>query len=304
MKILKRKYRQDDFSKIRDFFIDTFARRKSLIQWDFVRWNYARYFRTPMKRGFEGIKKWEEEITIWEDESGKIAGFIHTESEEPGEAYLEYLPEYPDILDELFHHAEDNLYLQDENKKKLKTYINDNNELWEKMAQTRGYVKLEEYPIYDAEFFIKDIPQYILPKGYKIRSMADENNIENRRKVLGLGFNHYDPSEWVEKEVYKELQKAPDYRNDLDLYVIAPDGEYIACCIIWYDKKNRIGILEPLATHPSYRRRGFGKAIVYEAIKRVALEGANKVLVGSGRIFYQSIGFKITHVFYPWVKEF
>ena len=58
MKITKRKYYKDDFIKIRDFFIDFFPVRKSLIQWDFVRWNYTRYFVTPMKRGFKGIKKW------------------------------------------------------------------------------------------------------------------------------------------------------------------------------------------------------------------------------------------------------
>ena len=134
--------------------------------------------------------------------------------------------------------------------------------------------------------------------------MADDNNIEKRRKVSGLGFNHYDPSDWASKETYEELQKAPDYRKDLDLYIIGPDGDYIACCIFWYDKKNKIAILEPMATHPSYRRRGLGKVLIYEGIRRVAKEGAKRILVGSNQLFYQSIGFKITHIYYSWVKEF
>lgn len=57
----------------------------------------------------------------------------------PGEAYLQYLPEHPDLLDELFQYAEESLYMEDDKKKKLKTYINDNNELWEQTAQQRGY---------------------------------------------------------------------------------------------------------------------------------------------------------------------
>lgn len=204
----------------------------------------------------------------------------------------------------MFDYAEENLFCRKNDKKWIKTYINDNNTMWEQLAVKRGYVKQEQYPIHDAEYFINDIPAYLLPGGYKIQSMADDYNIELRRKVQSLGFHHPDPKDWTPADVHHELRKAPDYRKDLDLYVVAPDGEYIACCIAWYDDVNKIAILEPVATHPLYRRRGFGKAVIYEAIRRVANEGAAKVLVGSGQLFYQAIGFKITHIYYAWIKEY
>ena len=46
-----------------------------------------------------------------------------------------------------------------------------------------------------------------------------------------------------------------------------------------------------VATRPDYRRRGFGKAAVLEAVGRAAEMGAKEALVGSNQQFYYSIGF-------------
>ena len=47
-----------------------------------------------------------------------------------------------------------------------------------------------------------------------------------------------------------------------------------------------MGILEPVGTVPEHRRRGLGRAVVYEAIRRAAALGAEKVVVGAGLAFY------------------
>ena len=80
--------------------------------------------------------------------------------------------------------------------------------------------------------------------------MADTDDVEARRTVLGLAFGHADPAEWVTAETYRELQRAPDYRKHLDLYVVAPDGAFAACCIAWHDPVNRVGTFGPVGTHP------------------------------------------------------
>lgn len=92
--------------------------------------------------------------------------------------------------------------------------------------------------------------------GFRLLSMAEQNDIEKRREIFGRAFNHEDPKEWGSAFSYRELQKAPDYRKEHDLFIVAPDGTYAACCIVWYDDVNRVGHLEPLGTHPSYRRMG------------------------------------------------
>ena len=122
--------------------------------------------------------------------------------------------------------------------------------------------------------------------------------------MQGLGFDHPDPSEWTTVSEYEQVQKAPDYREDLDLYVKGPDGEYVSCCIVWYDEHNRMGVFEPVCTHASFRRRGFGRAVVMEGIRRVAPLGAEKVQVGSGQRFYEAIGFQREYISYGWTKKF
>ena len=109
-----------------------------------------------------------------------------------------------------------------------------------------------------------------LPPGFSLRSMADDDDVEARRTVLGLAFGHADPAEWVTPETYRELQRAPDYRKDLDLYVVAPDGAFAACCIAWHDPVNRVGTFEPVGTHPAFRRMGLGRAVIMEGINRLA----------------------------------
>ena len=53
-----------------------------------------------------------------------------------------------------------------------------------------------------------------------------------------------------------ELQTVWPYRADLDCVVEAPDGSLVAYCLAWLDDANRVGELEPVGTHPDYRRRG------------------------------------------------
>ena len=47
----------------------------------------------------------------------------------------------------------------------------------------------------------------------------------------GHDFNHPDPADWPSAFAYRELQKAPDYRADQDLFIVDPDGRYAAGCI-------------------------------------------------------------------------
>ena len=149
-----------------------------------------------------------------------------------------------------------------------------------------------------------ELPEHALPEGHRLQSMADENDLERRRKAFGLGFNHPDPRDWPSLLSYQELQKAPDYRQDLDLYVVAPDGQFAAFCIIWWDERNRTAMLEPVGTVPEHRRRGLARAVVLEAIRRAAALGAREVFVGSDQAFYLSLGFKLQYAGHHWEKKF
>ena len=65
-----------------------------------------------------------------------------------------------------------------------------------------------------------------------------------------------------------------------------------------------MGILEPVGTVPEHRRAGLARAVVFEAIRRAATLGAERVVVGAGLEFYLAIGFEKVHTSYVWLKQF
>jgi predicted N-acetyltransferase YhbS len=314
-----RNYQPDrDFLRIRDFLTSSYRAFGKPLNWRIERWNYARYFIAPLLGGYgqkeprledslRAIRFWEDKVGVWENDEHEIAGVVNMEYPHPehpgfGEAFLQRHPHHVYLLDDMLDYAEATLI----NKKKntLHIYIYDHDEALRAVVRRRGYQKDAESFDWDSEFVIEDLPEPRLSEGYLIRSMARENNIELRREVFGRAFNHPDPADWPSAFTYQELQRAPDYRKDLDLYVLSPEGRYVAFCIVWYDEVNRLGSLEPVAAHPDHRRLGLGREVVLEGIRRAAALGANKVCVGSGQRFYEAIGFQKKYISYRWTRKF
>ena len=104
------------------------------------------------------------------------------------------------------------------------------------------------------------------------------------------------------ERAYQLLRKAPDYRPELDLSVVDENNEIASFTTVWYDESNRIGMLEPVGTIPSYRRMGLAKAVIFEGINRIRKLGAKKIYVGSDQKFYLSIGFTVEYEKEVWQK--
>ena len=304
MKTRFRKYEPgQDFLRIRDFLVDTYGAFGKPLNWDISRWNWARYH--PMVFGPEAaanIRLWEGAVGVWENDAGGIVGVVNVEVPRYGEACFQRHPGHAFLLEEMLDYAEATLV--DREKNELRIWVYDHDDLFQALLQERGYQKDAEHPGHDSEFVIEGLPEKNLPDGYAVRSMAEGGDVALRCKVQGLGFDHPAPSEWTTVSEYKQVQEAPDYREDLDLYVKGPDGEYVSCCIVWYDAYNRMGIFEPVCTHPDFRRKGFGKAVIMEGVRRVAALGAERAWVGSGLSFYEAIGFEKKYVGYNWTKGF
>jgi hypothetical protein len=279
-----------DYLRVRDMLSATYLASQAPRNWGIERWNWSRYHPSV----FEGdvaanIRAWEGAVTLWEAPGGDLAGLVHVEDPRPGDAYLERHPAHPGILEEMVAHAERTLRAPD--KGTLRIYVSDHDVALQGLLARRGYTGDAERPYYDSEYTIGTIPPPRLPEGFAVRSMADANDLPRRCRVQGLGFDHLDPAEWATPYAWSQVQTAPDYRADLDLYVVGPDGEFVSSCIAWIDAPNRIGFFEPVSTHMGYRRRGFGREVVLEGIRRLAALGATRARVGSGQPFYAAVGF-------------
>ena len=322
MKVRLRKYKpEQDFLRIRDFLVDTFSLYDRPFNWMLTRWNFLRYFVVPVhsyhnNRYFsvptnshhnnrDELPLWEKTIGIWENKDGDIVGVVHSENEEPGEAFIQIHPDYTTLYDEMVTYIE--TYLADKvgNVGYVKLYIYDDNEQLKKIAYARGYRKLASgTPI--LEYIIGDIPELQLPKDFRIKSVLDEDDVEKRRKAYAIAFgSHYGPSAWSPASAFKIMQEAPDYRKDLDLFVVGSNGEYASFCTVWIDVKNKYGNFEPVGTHVEYRRMGLARAVMLEGFRRMIQYGATRSFMESKNEFYQKIGsIKTPYSYYPWIKYF
>jgi mycothiol synthase len=146
----------------------------------------------------------------------------------------------------------------------------------------RGYTKQGD-PAYqwrrDLDGTIPDAP---VPPGYTIRSLGDGLELLERCYASGLGFHQGDIKIAVENRDdptwYCNIQTAPLYRRDLDLAAIAPEGAIASFCTIWFDDVTRSAYYEPVATVPTHQRRGLGKALLTEGLRRLQAHGRDQGL--------------------------
>ena len=321
MKTIRRAYDSNkDFMRIRSFLIDTFALYQRPFNWLIDRWNFCRYLVVPLHSYYnvrhfsvpthphrsirDELPFWEATIGVWENEQGQIVGVVHSENEEAGEAWIQIHPDYTRLYDEMVAYAEERLADRAEGVGYVKLYVNADSEL-EQVASARGFRKLEDRtPI--LEYVIGETPAPQLPEGFVIKSVLEEDDVDKRRMAKAIAFGaHYAPSDWGPAAAYREVQQAPDYRKDLDLFIVAPNGDYASFCTIWIDEKNQYGIFEPVGTHAEYQRRGLGRMLLMEGFRRMAQYGAKRSYMQTGIEFYRHVGFKETsYSYYPWIKYF
>ncbi|HEY3502210.1 MAG TPA: N-acetyltransferase [Actinocatenispora sp.] len=77
---------------------------------------------------------------------------------------------------------------------------------------------------------------------------------------------------------YRRLRWVPGFRPELDL-VCEVDGRITAFCLAWLGPSGGTALLEPTGTHPDHRRRGYARAVLGEAFRRLAGLGATGVAV-------------------------
>lgn len=97
--------------------------------------------------------------------------------------------------------------------------------------------------------------------------------------------------------VAERLRECSLYRPDLDLCVQAATGEVAAYCLCWLDSGNRVGLFEPVRTEDAFHRRGLGRAMMTEGIRRLMAHDARLIKVTTGgtndaaRRLYEGVGF-------------
>jgi GNAT superfamily N-acetyltransferase len=254
----------------------------------------------------------EDVVFLWEL-SGQIVAFAMPDGG-PGEAHLCV---HPDLRTQALEAdmivvAEERLAaVQPNGSRTLTIWAPAQDMLRQDILHGRGFIKDDYAECQWRRWLDSPIPNVSVAPGYTIRSLGVGLELLERCYASGLGFhdgdiqiavtNRNDPS-W-----YRNIQTAPLYRRDLDLVAIAPEGDVAAFCTIWFDDVTRSGYFEPVATVPAHQRRGLGKAVITEGLRRLESIGATAAFVSgystAANALYRSVMGPDHQLYQPWVKR-
>ena len=295
----------EDYWRIRDFLRDVFLLNdRHDYAWPVLRWDYWIW------HGNENIEHFDLQkvVTLWES-GGELAAVLNPEGK--GEAFLQIHPAYHSdvLISEMLEIAEGDLTRRNAlGQKELIAWVNAGDHVMKRVLGERGFTPSE----YLAEHmrlrsYAEPVPDFPPPAGYTVRALRDEVELPARSWVSWKAFHPDEPDEKYEGwEWYKNVQRIPLYRRDLDLVAVAPDGTLAAFCTVWFDDVTRTAVFEPVGTHPDHQRLGLGKAVMSEGLRRAERLGATLANVSSygpaAHALYESIGFTEFDLLEPWIK--
>jgi ribosomal protein S18 acetylase RimI-like enzyme len=168
-------------------------------------------------------------------------------------------------------------------------------------ALTRGYEPTETYGYELVRDLDGEPARAALPRGFEIISLTPalaDPYVELHRAAWS---RPKEPSTY-DRHQHDLVTAMPGFRFDLVPIIAATDGRFSAYCMSWWDPLSASVEIEPLGTHPDFRRKGLARAIVLEVVRRSSRLGAKYVLVWAtssnpeAKALYLSAGLGIRRV--------
>jgi GNAT superfamily N-acetyltransferase len=136
-----------------------------------------------------------------------------------------------------------------------------------------------------------------VPEGFTVCDACTEANFRLRAEATHGAFGIERPWDayWQKMQSFFH---SPAYAGEHNLVVRSPDGHGTAACTIWLDPVNKVGLFEPVGTHPHFQKMGLGKAVMREGLRRMKAAGMMHAIVGTDAdntaaiALYRSMGFE------------
>lgn len=296
MTITFRAYAPEDLLKVRQFLSRAYSKLGRPNSWLIARFEFEVFF-LQKKAGW--LPAWEQNIGLWAEDNGELAAVVCKD----GDFYFQLDTEQPQerLLSEMFEFIEDKSAQGSAGYCKLA--IPKFMPLLETMALSRGYELLPHESDNFVSIALDRMFPVEIPAGLSLQCGGE---VSNAAKAQGhvMAFN-YPGTPYAEKmlQYYGGIVDAPGYRPELDLSLVNELGEVVSFCNVFVDEVNKMGILEPVGTHKDYRRQGFGRTIIYEALNRLRALGMVKAYTGPMQPFYRQIGFEMDVELGVWMKK-
>jgi len=142
------------------------------------------------------------------------------------------------------------------------------------------------------------IPTAQQVQGFVVRGCMGEAEVATRARAQYEAFGSSAPFERYVRR-FTNFMRSPVYHPELDIVAVTEEGQVGAFCIAWTDTINKVGLFEPMGTHPDFQRKGLGKAVLLEGLRRLREMGIQSASVSAYEDnpaaikIYESVGFRI-----------
>jgi len=296
MVILSRNYSHvEDFQTVMSFLRDVYKKTKNLENWVPPR------FENSAKEMASGTH-------LWMEKSNKIDSRIIAMAtpEKKFRYFMQVHPDYVFLEKEIIEWIEKKCKsLSSGEPFTISIVVLDGNPSKEKRLDESGFEKGEVYSIPKTRKLGIPNPDFPVPDGYYIRSVDPEKDFDELASAIRIVFGH---GEWFTRDILVRLSKASFYRRDLDLLALDHSDQIVSFCTFRYDPPSGVVELEPMGTLPEHRRRGLGKALICEGLRRLEkynpallfLEAANNL---AAKRLYSITGFEGDKPYVFWNKR-
>jgi GNAT superfamily N-acetyltransferase len=307
MELTLRRYQPEaDYWRVRQFLREVYlCNNRRELSWSLDRWDYWRWhvneniYRLPL----------ESAVSLWETRGGRLAAVLNPDH--PGEAFFQVHPDFrsPNLEVEMISTAEMQLATRlPGGGQSLVLWSPGQDSLRQEILKRRGYSPQDGVEYQRRCSLPQPVQDIQTPQGYTIRALGDVGEHPARSWLSWKAFHPDEPDERYEGwGWYRNVQRAPLYRRDLDLVAVSAGGEMAAFCTLWFDDVTRMAAFEPVGAHPAHQRRGLGRAIMTEGLRRAQALGATLATVSSyseaAGGLYASVGFTEFDLSVPWVKS-
>jgi GNAT superfamily N-acetyltransferase len=187
-------------------------------------------------------------------------------------------------------------------------WVSQADKILDEHLQRRGFQRTPDDVVYMSRSLADPLPIITTPAGYTVRSSAGEIDAQERARAQYGAFESTLPFD-IYTERIRRFMQSPVYDPDLNVVAVTPDGRIGSFCTVWPDPLNKVGLFEPVGTHPDHKRRGLGKVVMSEAMRRLREHGMTGACVCTSADntpavkLYESAGFRIVDMHLTYKKE-
>ncbi len=268
---------EEDYWRVRNFLREVFLLNDRLENsWHVARLDHWRYHFIDTCHAIDSV---QSGVVMWETSDGNMVAVVTDLGE--GEFRLHILPHYltVELVETLLSWAETNLSMQNDDKCIVYLPVFEHDLFLQEILLRSGYTKQSG----KSRHWWRDLdtPGELapVPDGYVVRSMGGVDEHPARSWASWRAFHADEPNEQYDGDYswYLNFQSAPLYRRDLDIVAVTAGGEMASFCSVSYDDYTRSAVCVLVGTAAEHWRRGLGKAVITEGMRRARHLGCTRV---------------------------